>query len=232
MLAVRVAAETKHIPIITAVVVVPFYDIKRLAGEISLADHLSDGRIELGLGRGAFSSFESFGIDIPTSRPRFDEGVELLDRLLTECEVSHEGTYYSIDRPITIMPRPRTSPRPPFWIATVSEQGIAQAVREGHNVLTTPLRSGFEVAVEQASHFVNARNTAGRPDQRHNMLRNTYVSKDRKDLAEKQRMLHENHRRFMNLFTTSGAIDNGRTEPINVDIDAERRRPERAVRHP
>ena len=109
MLAVKVAAETKHVPIITAVVVVPFYDIIRLAGEISLADHLSNGRIQLGLGRGAFRyEFESFEIDIPTSRPRFDEGVELLDRLLTENEVSHEGTYYSIKRPITIMPRPRT----------------------------------------------------------------------------------------------------------------------------
>jgi alkanesulfonate monooxygenase SsuD/methylene tetrahydromethanopterin reductase-like flavin-dependent oxidoreductase (luciferase family) len=222
MLAVKVAAETKHVPIITAVVVVPFYDITRLAGEIALADHLSDGRIELGLGRGAFRyEFESFEIDIPTSRPRFDEGVELLDRLLTEYDVSHEGTYYSIKRPITVMPRPRTHPRPKFWIATVSEQGIGQAVREGHNVLTTPLRSGFEVAIEQASSFINSREREGKPEQRHNMLRNVYVSTDRKDLAEKQQMLHENHRRFMNLFTTPGTIDRGRTRPVDVDIDAE-----------
>lgn len=222
MLAVKVAAETKRVPIITAVVVVPFYNIIRLAGEIALADHLSDGRIELGLGRGAFQyEFESFEIDIPTSRPRFDEGVKLLDRLLTETEVSHEGTYYSIKRPITVMPRPRTRPRPRFWIATVSEAGIGQAVREGHNVLTTPLRSGFEVAVEQASYFINARERDGRPDQQHNMLRNVYVSKDRKDLAEKQEMLHQNHRRFMNLFTTEGTIEEGRTRPIDVDIDSE-----------
>ena len=222
MLAVKVAAETKHVPIITAVIVVPFYDIIRLAGEISLADHLSDGRIELGLGRGAFRyEFESFEIDIPTSRQRFDEGVKLLDRLLTQNEVSHEGNFYSIKRPITVMPRPRTRPRPKFWIATVSEEGIGQAVREGHNVLTTPLRSGFEVAIDQASHFINAREQDGRPEQQHNMLRNVYVSKDRKDLAEKQEMLHQNHRRFMNLFTTSGTIENGRTVPIDVDIDAE-----------
>lgn len=222
MLAVRVAAATKHVEIVTAVVVLPFYDIKRLAGEITLADHLSDGRITLGLGRGAFRyEFDAFDIAVESSRPRFDEGVELLHRLLTEEEVTHRGTYYEIAEPLTIMPRPRSKPRPDFWIATVSEQGIAQAVRGGHHLLTTPLRSGFEVAVQQAEWFLKAREEHGSPHQRHHMLRNVYVSKDRKDLEEKTRMLHDNHRRFMNLFTTPGTIRGGRTQPIDVDMSAE-----------
>ena len=222
MLSVKVAAATKSVRIITAVVVLPFYEITRLAGEITLADHLSDGRIEIGLGRGAFRyEFDHFGIDVATSRPRFDEGVELLDRLLTEDAVTHEGTFYNIAGQTTIMPRPLTTPRPPFWIATVSEEGITQAVREGHNLLTTPLRSGFEVAINQADWFLKARAEHGRPDQKHHMLRNVYVSKDRKDLEEKTRMLHDNHRRYMNLFTTAGTIENGRTVPIDVDMDAE-----------
>lgn len=222
MLSVKVAAATERVRIITAVVVLPFYEITRLAGEITLADQLSDGRIELGLGRGAFRyEFESFGVDVATSRPRFDEGVVLLDRLLTEEEVTHDGTFYKVERPTTIMPRPLSDPRPAFWIATVSEEGIGQAVREGHDLLTTPLRSGFEVAIQQADWFLQARAEHGRPEQRHHMLRNVYVSKDRKDLEEKTLMLHENHRRFMNLFTTAGTIDHGRTVPIEVDMDAE-----------
>lgn len=222
MLSVKVASATRHARIVTAVVVLPFYEITRLAGEIALADHLSDGRIEIGLGRGAFRyEFEAFGVDVATSRPRFDEGVELLDRLLTENEVTHDGQFYKIERPTTIMPRPQSNPRPAFWIATVSEQGIGQAVREGHNLLTTPLRSGFEVAVEQANWFLEARAAGGRADQQHHMLRNVYVSTDRRDLAEKQQMLHDNHRRFMNLFTTAATIENGRTLPIDVEMDAE-----------
>ena len=55
MLAVRVAAATKRIPIITAVVVLPLNDMRRLAGEVALADILSDGRIQIGVGRGAFA---------------------------------------------------------------------------------------------------------------------------------------------------------------------------------
>ena len=52
--AVRVAAATKSIRIGTSVLVLPFYDMRRLAGEIAQADQLTKGRLEIGVGRGAF----------------------------------------------------------------------------------------------------------------------------------------------------------------------------------
>ena len=50
--AVKIADQTKHIRIGTAVVVLPLYHPLRLAEEIALTDQLTDGRLEVGLGRG------------------------------------------------------------------------------------------------------------------------------------------------------------------------------------
>jgi alkanesulfonate monooxygenase SsuD/methylene tetrahydromethanopterin reductase-like flavin-dependent oxidoreductase (luciferase family) len=220
--AAHIGAVTERVRIVTAILVLPFYDPLRLAGEITLADNLTRGRLELGLGRGAFAyEFDRFGQSFAESRDRFSELVELLDRLLTEHDVTHDGKYYSIPNPVTIMPRPAQRPRPEFWIAALGEGGIRWAVSQGHNVLTTPLRDPFEVAVKQASWFVDERDKhtigSGRPQ--HHMLRNVYVSNSQRDLDEKAEMLLQNHRRFINLFETEGTIDKGMTRPLDVDME-------------
>ena len=118
--AVRVAAATKRIPIITAVLVLPFYDMRRLAGEIAQADCLTDGRIQLGLGRGAFRyEFDAFGVPMEESREKFDDSLNLLIKLLSETEVSWHSKYYDFG-PLTITPRPLQQPYPPIWIAALS----------------------------------------------------------------------------------------------------------------
>ena len=84
-MAVKVAAETRRIDIMTAVLVLPYYDVRRLAGEIAVADILSDGRLTFGLGRGAFRyEFERFGVAVEDSRAKFDESLEVLQALLSE----------------------------------------------------------------------------------------------------------------------------------------------------
>ncbi|MGH3374292.1 MAG: LLM class flavin-dependent oxidoreductase, partial [Actinoallomurus sp.] len=160
--AAHIGARTQNIRIVTAILVLPFYDPLRLAGEITLTDNLTGGRLELGLGRGAFGyEFKRFGQSVAESRDRFSEFVSLLDRLLTEHDVTYAGRYYDVNDPVTIMPRPAQSPRPTFWIAALGEGGIRWAVSEGHSLLTTPLRDPFEVAVKQAEWFRDAR--AGNP---------------------------------------------------------------------
>jgi alkanesulfonate monooxygenase SsuD/methylene tetrahydromethanopterin reductase-like flavin-dependent oxidoreductase (luciferase family) len=221
LMATHVAQATKHVPIISAVLVLPFYDPLRLAGEITLADNLTGGRIELGLGRGAFKyEFDRYGISFAESRPRFSELVELLDLLLTQTEVTYEGEYYKVTEPLTIMPRSAQQPRPPFWIAALGEGGIRWAVSQGHNLLTTPLRDPFEVAIKQAEWFLDEKDKlpAEQAGVRHHMLRNVYVSKDRKDLDRKAEILLANHQRFVNLFETDGTIADGMTVPIDAEI--------------
>ena len=60
--AVKVASVTERVPIITSVLVLPFTDVRMLAGQITQTDHLTEGRLQLGVGRGAFRyEFERLG---------------------------------------------------------------------------------------------------------------------------------------------------------------------------
>ncbi|MEX2650422.1 MAG: LLM class flavin-dependent oxidoreductase [Alphaproteobacteria bacterium] len=216
--AVRVAGATRRIPIITSVLVLPFYDIRQLAGCIAQADCLMDGRLQIGVGRGAFRyEFDRLGIPFEESRERFDEALLILIRLLSETEVGWDGKHYKFD-PITITPRPLQTPYPPLWIAALAPEAIYHCARRGFHVQTTPLRDPFAAAKAQAEGFRRGLAEAG-PDgagRRLSMLRMGYVARDERDKREKLAIAHENHRRFVNVFTTPGTVVDGAIVPIEV----------------
>lgn len=215
--AVRVAAETKSIPLISAVLVLPFYDIRRLAGEIAQADCLTEGRIQIGVGRGAFRyEFDRFNIPVAESRERFDDSLNLLVKLLSEEEVGWDSRFYKFD-PLTITPRPMQKPYPKIWVAALAEAAIAGTVRRGFSVMTTPLRDPFEAARKQADAFLSALPPGNPKDQRHSMLRMGFPTKSDADTMDKLRLAHENHQRFVNVFETAGTVSGGRIEPLPVE---------------
>lgn len=218
MTAIKVASVTRRIPIITAVLVLPFYDMRKLAGEIAQADCLTDGRIQLGVGRGSFRyEFDRLGVSFEESREKFDDSLALLIRLLTDYDVAWDSKYYRFP-PLTITPRPQQRPHPPIWIAALAPTAIYHSAKRGFHVQTTPLRDPFEAAKAQAEAFhkgaVEA--TAGGAAQRLSMLRMVYVTRDHKDTQEKLAIAHANHRRFVNVFTTPGQVERGAIVPIDV----------------
>ncbi len=74
-----VAANTKHMRLGTAVIVAPWHDPVRLAEQLSWLDHLSGGRLVVGLGRGlARLEYEGLRIDQSKARELFDEIVALV----------------------------------------------------------------------------------------------------------------------------------------------------------
>ena len=94
MMAVKVASMTQHARVRTAVIPLPIHHPLRLAGEIALADHLTEGRLEIGLARGSFEyTFRRFKMTMDQSRERFLESMDVLDRLLTETDVRFEGQF-------------------------------------------------------------------------------------------------------------------------------------------
>jgi alkanesulfonate monooxygenase SsuD/methylene tetrahydromethanopterin reductase-like flavin-dependent oxidoreductase (luciferase family) len=214
--AVHVAAVTKRIPLISAVLVLPFYDMRRLAGEIAQADCLTGGRIQLGVGRGAFRyEFDRFGVPVEESRERFDDSLNLLIKLLTETEVSWKSRYYNFG-PLTITPRPVQKPHPPIWIAALNQHAIEGCARRGFHVMTTPLRDPIEAVKMQATAFRTAKLPGPPGAQRLSMLRMGYVSRNEADTREKVDLAFANHRRFVNVFTTPGTVKEGAILPVDV----------------
>jgi alkanesulfonate monooxygenase SsuD/methylene tetrahydromethanopterin reductase-like flavin-dependent oxidoreductase (luciferase family) len=74
-----VAARTTHVKLGSMVCVLPWHDPVRLAEEAAVLDHLSGGRLVLGIGRGlARSEFDGFDVDMATSRQLFTERAQAI----------------------------------------------------------------------------------------------------------------------------------------------------------
>ncbi len=102
-MAVKVASVTERIEVVTSVAVLPIRDMRVFAGEVAQADILTDGRLVLGVGRGAFAyEIERFGIRMEETRAKFDESVEVLIALLSEEEVCWNRNYRQTTSSITM----------------------------------------------------------------------------------------------------------------------------------
>jgi alkanesulfonate monooxygenase SsuD/methylene tetrahydromethanopterin reductase-like flavin-dependent oxidoreductase (luciferase family) len=108
----------------------------RVAERVAMLDHLSEGRFELGTGRGSSSTeFQGFGIpDADTTRDLFDEALPEVLRILQEAPYEHTGPGFSMPSR-TVLPRPWTVPHPPLWLACGSPSTFEKAGRLGMGAL-------------------------------------------------------------------------------------------------
>jgi alkanesulfonate monooxygenase SsuD/methylene tetrahydromethanopterin reductase-like flavin-dependent oxidoreductase (luciferase family) len=138
MMATMAAARTKRMRIGTAVSLAPFYHPLRLAEDVALLDHLSDGRVNWGAGRG-FSrvEFEAFGVPVAESAARFRETVEVVLGAWTSEKLTHQGDFFRFDG-VEVLPKPRQAPHPPVWMAATSEGAIDWAAGRGFSILMDP----------------------------------------------------------------------------------------------
>ena len=137
--AVKIADATESVKIMTSVAVLPLHDMRSYAGEVVCADIFTEGRLMLGVGRGAFGfEMERLGVPIEISREKFDESLNVLMALLRDEEVSWDGTYYKFDA-LTIMPRPMTAGGPPIMMAVMVPEAIYHCTKRGFHIQTTPL---------------------------------------------------------------------------------------------
>src|SRR5262249_8567399 len=92
MMAIKAAGRTTRIRLGTAILVIPYYNPLRLAGELGMADILTGGRLEIGVGRGAFEyEFAKFGIDERIAAARLPDGMAVGTRALAPGGVPHRG---------------------------------------------------------------------------------------------------------------------------------------------
>src|SRR2546423_271171 len=100
----HMAARTRRILLGTGAVILPWNDPLRVAEKLALLDHLSDGRLLFGMGRGlARCEYAGFGIPMDESRGRFDESARMILDALETGFISGDGPHF---------PQPRTAIRP------------------------------------------------------------------------------------------------------------------------
>lgn len=213
-LAVKIASLTSRIEIVTAIVVLPVRDMRIFAGEVAQADILCNGRLTLGVGRGAFAyEVERLGTPIGETRQKFDESFDVLSALLSREEVSWDGAYYRFD-PLTVMPRPV---RPiPMMVAAMAPEAIYSAASRGLSVQTTPLQEAHSVLLEQVDAFKRGKAAAGEKGagSRLSLQRVAYAARDEADARRCVALIHDYYKRFDNVFSGPGVVRNGLIEAL------------------
>jgi alkanesulfonate monooxygenase SsuD/methylene tetrahydromethanopterin reductase-like flavin-dependent oxidoreductase (luciferase family) len=185
--------RTRRVRLVTGAVLPVFNNPLKLAGEIGMLDAISGGRLDVGFARAFLPhEYRRFGISPNESVARFREGLEQVELLLTQENVTHRGRFHTIEN-TTSLPRPTQLPRPKFYIAAVATpESFEFAGRMGHSVMGIPLAGGK--MRELISAYRTARRQAGHPGDGEVMLAfHMFCHEDGKKARELARVPFSNY---------------------------------------
>src|SRR5690242_2488912 len=161
LLAAALAQRTTRIRLGTAVLLLPLQHPLRTAEDAAVIDLLSQGRLELGVGRGMITiHFQGFNVPREESRERFEEALTLIKRAWTQETCSFDGKYFQVP-PTAVVPKPVQKPHPPLRIAANSAETAVFAGGTGYSVfVASPINPGAKLP-EQVALYRRALSTAG-----------------------------------------------------------------------
>lgn len=139
-----VAQVTSRMKLITGCVIPSFWNPVKLAAELSMADAISGGRLDVGFARGFLPhEFELFDRSMGAERAlRFREAIDVIKQFWTNEEVTFKGEYYQFEK-IRIYP-PMKAEKPKIWIAaTHTANSFKWAGTQGYGLLLVPYVSDF-----------------------------------------------------------------------------------------
>jgi len=203
--------HTKNIRLGCGVVNAAYWHPIKLAGEAAMTDLLTNGRLEFGIGSGAYQrEFDRMhpGLQQSDSWKYMNEMLPAV-LALWQGDYEHNGEYWQFPTS-TSVPKPVQQPHPPLWVAARSPITYDYAIKNNCNIMCWPLTRGFDEAKlykqrfdESMAKFENAR----RPHfalMRHAAIYETKASRE-KAIAAIQNVLGQ----FENLFRNIGGVTNG-----------------------
>jgi alkanesulfonate monooxygenase SsuD/methylene tetrahydromethanopterin reductase-like flavin-dependent oxidoreductase (luciferase family) len=120
--AAAIATRTRRVRVGTAVRVLPLTHPLRTAEEIATLDHISEGRVEFGIGRsGVARTYDIYGIPYGESQARAREALEIIREAWKGEPFSYAGEFYRFEN-ATVAPRPYQMPHPPIRMAANTEE--------------------------------------------------------------------------------------------------------------
>lgn len=129
-----VAARTKKIHVGSAIIntTPPVNHPARIAEQVAMLDHLTDGRFEFGTGRGSSTTEQGgFGIKDPNlTRDMWDETITEFAKMWSQTDYSHDGTYFSMPQR-NVLPKPNGASHPAMWVACGNPPTFEKAAKLG-----------------------------------------------------------------------------------------------------
>ncbi|TDU26614.1 alkanesulfonate monooxygenase SsuD/methylene tetrahydromethanopterin reductase-like flavin-dependent oxidoreductase (luciferase family) [Panacagrimonas perspica] len=144
-----VAQRTRRMRIGPLVYMLPMYHPLRLLEEICMLDHMSNGRLMLGVGRGVSPhELKLFGVDLSKAQEMYVEAFEILMKGFREDRLTYQGRHYQFDQvPITL--KPLQQPHPELWYGVLSPDTTAWAAANDVNIVTLALDEGARHIAER-----------------------------------------------------------------------------------
>ena len=128
--------RTRTIRLGSLVYVLPLYHPLRLYEEICMLDHLSGGRLTVGVGRGgALIEHQRFGVDPAQAPAMYQEAFAVLMRAFETDVLDFEGRYYNY-KDYLVQAKPLQRPHPPIWYGAPHADAIAWAGPRSINVVS------------------------------------------------------------------------------------------------
>lgn len=211
-------ANTDQIRLGTGVIIAPYWHPIKLAGEAAMLDLMSGGRLELGIGRGAYQrEFNRMagGMQQQLGVPYMQEMLPALKKLW-QGDYAHEGQYWSWPAS-TSCPKPLQQPHPPLWVAARDPGTYDWAIANDCNIMSWALSRPFaEVEIYKQRLDDAMAKVPGKKRPRFLTMRYTAVY-DRPDQWEVPvRAVQRQSAQFENLFKELGEVTNGFPEEIDL----------------
>jgi len=141
-----VSQRTSKIRFGPGICVLPLHHPVQLIEEYCMLDHLSGGRLEIGVGRGGV--FEAFfwgqDSDVETNYARYRETLAAVQNGLSNDVLTHQGEFYNFDA-LPMRLRPLQQPTPPFWYM----RNVETAAMDGMNTIIVGGLDSFEANVKR-----------------------------------------------------------------------------------
>ena len=205
------AAHTSTIRLGSAVAVAPYWHPINLAGEAALLDLYSGGRLEFGIGSGAYQrEFDRMHPGLKqTEGWRYVQESLPVVKALWRGDVEHDGEFWRFPK-ATSVPKPLQKPHPPIWVAARAPVSFDYAVAQGCNIMSWPLtRPMSEVELYDRRLRDALEKYPDSPKPVFAMMRHTavYAHQDQWEVPVKaaQRQLSQ----FENLFKNLGDVEDG-----------------------
>ena len=138
-----VGMRTERIRLVTGIMnlCAPINHPVRVAEQIAMIDIYTNGRIELGTGRGSGSTeVNSWGLQNEETKGYWEEAIRAIPKMWTQDLFSHDGEHFSVPER-NILPKPLQKPHPPLWVTATNPDTVERAGRMGLGVAVFSFQS-------------------------------------------------------------------------------------------